>query len=114
MNRWTFTIDGPLRGYRKDVAYSHSRGYKTWKAHVRLLANVAGVPDDPEGLVIRVWLYWAKRTRIDGKNMLGSIEDALWTQDRQLVEGSYRNVWDEGREYAVVVVERDVESGEAK
>lgn len=106
---WTFKVPGPIRGYRKSVAYSHSPEYRMYKQLVRYEANLAGVPDelDPNGLYrVMTEFYWEKKPRIDVSNAHKAIEDALWRRDRRIYQISSWQYADQGHEAVRVKVEK--------
>lgn len=122
MKKVTFTIDGPLMGYRQTTSKSifhpkeraRSQAYGQWKERIRLTAFAAGLPD--LGMALRtspprlsVHVFWVKGVLIDFKNLYGACEDALWYQpqgDRYVKPGKYSDVtWDSGVEKAIVTVE---------
>lgn len=109
MSKWTFTVPGPIKGYRKDVRYSHSHEYKAFKTLVRAQANLAGVPDqlNPDGIYsICTEFYWPKRPRIDISNAHKAIEDGLFTQDRAVHKIAAYHYPHTNREEIHVTVER--------
>jgi len=105
----TFTIPGPLMGYRKDVAYSHGSKYKGYKEAVRLYALGAGLArlKVPPGARARlsVSINWRAKPRIDWDNVVKAISDALWAQDRDTDPGMFEVRRNMGAEYARVVVD---------
>lgn len=101
----TFTIDGPLRGYSVRAGMYHDPAWKAWKQMVRMLANAAGVPETPtETTRISVEIYWKKKARVDGSNVVKLIEDAVFPQDRLLEGGSWFRRLNTGEEKAIVTV----------
>lgn len=103
MLTYSFRVPAVM-GYQKSVAYSHSRAYKSFKFAVRALANSAGVPDlcttDTE---IDVEIFWKKKAKIDGSNVLKAVEDALFAQDRHLARGSWMRFLEQGCEPYLIV-----------
>jgi hypothetical protein len=91
----TFTIPGPLLGYRASVARAHDPKYKAYKEAVRLYALAAGLAELPRDIdkckhpQLSVFIRWRRKARIDWKNVVGAIEDALWAQDRDVDPGSF-------------------------
>jgi hypothetical protein len=122
MKKITFTIDGPLMGYRQTTKKSifhpaeraRSQAYGAWKERVRLTAYAAGLPDLGMALKekpprLSVHVFWKGAVLRDFKNVLGGIEDALWylpQGDKYVKPGKYSDVtWDSGVEKAIVTVE---------
>lgn len=104
MSHATFRVDA-IMGFRKDVAYSHSPAYRNFKLAVRALANSAGVPDlATTNTSIEVEIHWTKRARLDGSNVLKSVEDAIFAQDRHLAASSWARYLGASSEYLVVTV----------
>jgi hypothetical protein len=122
MKKITFTIDGPLMGYRQTTKKSifhpkeraRSQAYGAWKEKVRLLAYAAGLPD--LGMALRekpprlsTHVFWKKGVLRDWKNVHGAVEDSLWylpQGDKYVKPGKYSDVtWDSGVEKAIVTVE---------
>lgn len=107
-NSWTFKVDGPLWGYRQGRAEAFRPERRAFKNRVRLIANLQGIPDvlppRPVHARIIVEIYWKNRARIDGKNILGILEDSLWSQDRLIRFGSYETYENSGEEYVQVFV----------
>ncbi len=118
----TFTIEGPLQGYRQTTKKSilhpkerdRSKAYGAWKEKVLILAIAAGARlkgmatmEDPPRLSVHV--FWKGAPRIDWKNLYGAVEDALWYApqgDRYVKPGKFSDVtWDSGKEEALVTVE---------
>ena len=107
MNIWTFTVDGPLWGYRQGRKEAHRPARVDFKNRVRLLANIEGVPggeDLAENTFLDVRIHWKRTARIDGKNILGLIEDALWTQDRNVAGGLWYMNTLQPREEVIITV----------
>ena len=118
----TFTIDGPLMGYRQTTKKSifhpaereRSKKYGQWKEKVLTLAIAAGARlrgmatmEDPPRLSVHV--FWKGKPLVDWANVYKAVEDACWylpQGDRYVKPGRYSDVtWDSGREEAVVTVE---------
>jgi len=90
------------------MARAHDPRYKAYKRLIRLTANVCGVPDTlstNSRVTVIVNIFWKRRARIDNKNVRGAIEDALWTQDRRILEGYDVAHEHNGIEYATVAVQ---------
>lgn len=117
-----FIIEGPLMGYkqttRKSMFHPNERdrslAYGAFKERVRLMAYQAGMqiigtstPEHPPRLSVHV--FWTGATKIDWKNVYGSVEDAIWhlpQGDRYVRPGKYSDVtWGAPREEAVVTVQ---------
>lgn len=96
-------------GYRKDVAYSHSKGYKGYKRDVQLYALAAGMArlKLPPGArpKLSVFISWRKKARIDWTNVVKALEDSLWPQDRNVDPGTFKVLRGQQVEQAHVVVE---------
>ena len=61
--------------------------YAAYKRRVRLIANVAGVPDEigkDERVKLVLDVCWRKKARADLDNVVKGIMDALWPQDRRV------------------------------
>lgn len=118
----TFTINGPLMGYRQTTKNSifhpkeraRSEAYGVWKENVRILAYAAGLKlsgmaemGKPPRLSVHA--FWAGKPKVDWKNLYGAVEDALWhlpQGDRYVKPGKHNDVtWNSGREEALVTVE---------
>lgn len=88
---WTFNVDEPLVGFTVHAApwTDKAKRYCAFKGKVRLLANVAKVPDEiPAGYraLVSIAVAWKKKARIDLSNILKGIEDGLWVRDRGIGE----------------------------
>lgn len=92
MNKtWTFTVDEPICGFIVHARpwTDKAKRYTAYKARVRLLANVAGVPEEIPAnhrAIVSIAVAWKKRARIDLSNILKAIEDGLWAKDRGIGE----------------------------
>jgi hypothetical protein len=100
-----------LKGYRAGLDKvwdpDEKLAYDRWKGLVRMKANQAGVPEaiTPDmNVFVRVFIGWARAARIDGDNVLKSLVDGLWKQDRALAGGSWERTTDNGEEWAEVEV----------
>lgn len=104
-----FRLPGPLVGYSKKRYESHA--YRMFKQSVYAYALEVGLPPhfqptikDPA--ILSVSIFWKRRPRIDWKNVVGGIEDALFPQDRYVVPGEFSVSWMTSTdEHAVVAVE---------
>ena len=66
-----------------------AKRYVAFKGKVRLLADVAGVPEEiPENhkATVSIGVAWKKKARIDLSNVLKAVEDGLWRRDRGIGE----------------------------
>jgi hypothetical protein len=111
LSRHSFRIDGPLLGYRASARAAFDPRYRGFKNMVRVLADVAGVPynlEKGDKAEVFVKVYWIKKARIDTSNVLKSLEDGLFKQDRGIVAVHCIREEHTGKEYAdvEVVVER--------
>jgi hypothetical protein len=86
-----FTVPGPLYAYRRIKDKGSYKKYGEYKNRVLGLAMEAGwkgradsVPEFPVKLSINV--SWKKNPRIDASNVLKGIEDALFEQDRWILD----------------------------
>jgi hypothetical protein len=101
-------IPGPLKGYlgnRQKFWDKRNQEYSKWKKMVRLLGNERGFPEDiPNDKCAKIFveIFWKKRARIDGKNVLGAIEDALFKRDRRILMGTYHAIEHMEKEVAYV------------
>src|SRR5687768_4555761 len=90
--QWEFIVPGPLLGYRASIRRAFDPKYKAFKERVAWIATGSGVPLhklDPKAsrIELGVYVYWRRTPRIDWKNVYGSIEDALFKQDRLVHPG---------------------------
>jgi hypothetical protein len=98
-------------GYRKDVAYSHSDEYKSYKALIRyaaLGAGLARLPKTIDNVIphLSVFINWRGKARLDWDNVVKAIQDALWRNDRDVDPGSFRVYRNTGSaEYAYVMID---------
>lgn len=109
VSTWSFTVHGPLIGHKCSHVAAVEKSFRSYKRTVRLLANVAGVPDelDPDGVYrVATTIFFTGRARIDAENVRKSIIDALWDRDRRVLEGSYVTRERSNQEMAVVLIER--------
>lgn len=88
---WTFNIDEPLVGFTVHAKpwTDRAKRYVAFKGKVRLLADIAGVPEEiPENhrAIVSIAVAWKKKARIDLSNILKAIEDGLWQRDRGIGE----------------------------
>jgi hypothetical protein len=102
-------VGEPLCGFIAHAApwLKKSKRYVAWKRMVRALANSAGVPDDipaDQAAVLSIAIAWKKRARIDTSNIIKSMEDALFKQDRGIEIVVCERFEHIGREEASVMV----------
>lgn len=117
MKLWTFNVDEPLRGFPAHCQpwSDTAKRYVAFKQTVRLLANVAGIPEViPENhrAMVSIAVAWKKRARIDLSNILKGIEDALWEKDRGIGEIHGVKFQHTGIERVSVTVGFEEEGGE--
>jgi hypothetical protein len=117
MEMWSFEVTEQLQGYvrttqkQKWVDPRYKR-YLGWKGLIRLLANVAGVPDElprDSRAVVSCAVTWNRKARLDGDNFLKGILDSLWRQDRRVMELHYAAFEGAGKERAVITVGLEVD-----
>lgn len=114
MATYTFTVDEPLMGF---IAHAQpwtdkAKRYVGYKGKVRLLATIAGVPDEiPTGYraTVSLAVAWKKKARIDLSNILKAVEDGLFVRDRGIGEIHATKIQHTGMERVSVTVsfERD-------
>jgi hypothetical protein len=107
-----FTVPGPLFPYRRIRDKGRYQPYAQYKNRVLSIAmehgwkgRVASVKDWPVRL--SVIARWKNNPRSDHSNIFKGIEDALFTQDRYVIIGSYCDeLWDTKKpEEAIVILE---------
>lgn len=106
---YAFRVDGPLMGYRASLRRAFDPKWIEFKNRVKLLAFGAGCYGlDPvkEHLWLSVEIFWNKKPRVDWKNIVGGIEDAVFPHDRYVRPGVFSWHMNAGEEYAIVTVER--------
>jgi len=109
MTPWNFTIPGKLWGYKQGRREAFRSERVEFKDKVRLLANVAGVPEvamEGDELFLEVYIRWRLKARIDGVNVYKLIEDSLWRQDRGVAGGRWERRLSQGYESALIIVSR--------
>lgn len=107
MKIWTFTIPGPLWGYRQGRKEAFRPERVAFKNRVRQLANTKGIPgraEEEDNLFLDVRIHWRRKARIDGPNVYKLIEDALWKQDRGVAGGLWLRYLKKPVEEAVITV----------
>ncbi len=108
MREFNFSVDGPLSGFLATFKRSwteEAKHYVAQKSRVRLLANLAGIPDaldNDETAQLILTLHWIRRARIDSVNCYKWIEDGIFTKDRRVLHGSFNAVEFSGTERAHV------------
>jgi Holliday junction resolvase RusA-like endonuclease len=109
MGTWTFTVDEPLMGF---IAHAKpwtdkAKRYVGFKGKVRLLATIAGVPEEiPAGYraKLSIAVAWKKKARVDLSNILKAVEDGLWVRDRGIGEFHATKLQHTGMERVSVTV----------
>jgi len=91
MGTWTFNVDEPLVGFTVHAQpwTDRAKRYVAFKGKVRLLADIARVPEEiPENhrAVVSIAVMWKAKARIDLSNILKAVEDGLWKRDRGIGE----------------------------
>ncbi len=118
MKTWTFTVDEPLVGFTVHAKpwTDRAKRYVAFKGKVRLLADVAGVPEEiPKNhrAVVSLAVAWKKKARIDLSNILKAVEDGLWQRDRGIEEVYAVKFQNTGMErISVTVGMRGIEDGQ--
>jgi Endodeoxyribonuclease RusA len=107
----TFVIDGPLMGYRKDVAYSHSEKYKAYKTYIRYRLLAAGIARAPKWIddvipKLSVAIQWKKKARIDWDNVVKAVSDAIWKNDRNVDPDLFMVIRNSGKPESALVTIR--------
>ncbi len=101
-------VEAPILGYRASLRRTHDPRYKAFKHRVRSLADAEGIPDDlghNDEARMDIVICWKKRARIDGKNVLGAIEDSIFRRDRRVLRGSYHAMENVNVESVRVILE---------
>jgi hypothetical protein len=97
---------GFLATYRRPWTKEAKR-YCGFKGKVRLLATVAGIPDDlsrDSRASIDLRVTWKKRARVDTVNVYKAIEDSIFHSDRRVLAGTFNAAEHTGKEAAFVTV----------
>ena len=104
-----FTITRPLYAYRRVKDKGRYKPYQEYKNRVLGLAMEAGwrgrvdsVPEFPVKLSANV--FWRKNPRMDASNFIKGVEDALFSQDRWILDLHVVMFPNHGEESAVVEV----------
>lgn len=110
---WVFKLEAPLHGFTISTGRSlwtkRAKAYAAWKEYVRLTANAAKVPQEipeDERFGVRVLIYWNKKARVDGDNILKGATDSLFARDRRVSSGAYQSLEHTGVEKCEVGVWR--------
>lgn len=96
MKTYSFEIPEPLMGFLATYKASwtdQAKRYVAFKNKVRLLANVAGIPDELDSsstAEISLSIHWKKKARVDSVNVYKAIEDGIFKRDRRVLHGSFR------------------------
>jgi hypothetical protein len=110
VSEWTFTVDEPLMGFLasyKRPWTKEAKRYCGFKGKVRLLATIAGVPDElsqDQRASITIHVTWKKRARVDTVNVYKALEDSVFHKDRRVLDGAFGAAEHTGKESAVVLV----------
>tara|TARA_A100001037_G_C14808423_1_gene482118 strand:+ start:335 stop:619 length:285 start_codon:yes stop_codon:yes gene_type:complete len=75
---------------------------------VRLIANQHDVPhaiSPKQSVTVGIWVSWVKRQRVDLDNIVKSVLDALWTNDRRVLCIQAQSTEQTGEESAIIHVE---------
>lgn len=116
MKLYTFTVDEPIVGFPvhakpwSDIA----KRYCAFKGKVRLLANVASVPEEiPKNhrAIISICVAWKKKARIDLSNIQKAVEDGLFLRDRGIGEIHATRIQHTGIERVSITVGFEEEGG---
>lgn len=91
---WDFIVLGPLVGavrttQRAKWVDPRYQRYAVFKMLIRALADKAGVPSEiPSGhwATVSINVLWLKGARCDLDNLVKSVLDGLWKQDRMVLE----------------------------
>lgn len=109
----SFTIPGPLVGavrttQRQKFVDPRYHKYARFKTLVRLLANQHDIPHSirpTESFAVGIWVSWVKRQRVDLDNVVKSVLDALWANDRRVLCIQAESSEQTGQESAIIQVE---------
>lgn len=94
MRQFTVYVDEKIgiRGYIASISSPRRKGYESWKRAVRYLANLRGLPSEAtkwQKPHLHVQVYWKRDARMDTVNVYKACEDALFSQDRAVLAGSF-------------------------
>ena len=110
METWSFEVTEPLMGFLasyKRPWTKEAKRYCGFKGKVRLLATVAGVPDElaqDSRATIDLRVTWKRRARVDTVNVYKALEDSIFLKDRRVLNGSFHAKEHAGEEIAFVTV----------
>lgn len=112
---WQFEVDGPLKGFIVNARpwSMVAKDYCAFKSRVRLLANVAGVPDEiPAGYraAIHLDVSWKMLAKIDLDNLQKAATDSIFKKDRRVGEIHAIRRLNTGQEKMVITVRLGAES----
>ena len=104
---WILNIDGPIVPYvrttqRQKWVDPRYKRYAAWKSSVRLLATIARWPEEldrKKDYEIAVKVYWKARARADIDNCCKAAMDALFKQDRRILQLTAESVEYTGEEH---------------
>lgn len=109
---WTFTLTEIVpyvRTTRNSTWTKRYQKYSAWKGMARCVANAVGVPSellDPARYSVSCVVVWRKKPRADIDNAgVKNILDALWTQDRRVMEVHAKAIENAGIDEIKVTVE---------
>lgn len=111
LKRISFRVEAPILGYRASTKRAFDPKYKEYKNRVLIEAMAVGyvgkcvaLKEAPPFLAVKV--YWKKNPRIDFKNVYGSVEDGLFSEDSYVLPGPDSGVWwDHGEEFIEVFLD---------
>jgi len=90
---YVFSVENPMGAVRttqrQKLVDPRAKRYEAYKRRVRLVANLAGVPDEigkDERAVVEIEVCWEKLPKCDLDNAVKGLLDALWKQDRRVKE----------------------------
>ena len=109
---WQFEIEGPLVAAvrttsRQKWVCPRWKKYVAFKERVRLIASSKGIPEVLEKndeVRVEIDVRWRLRARADGDNIIKGIIDAIFFQDRRVLDILYGSQEHEGCEGATVKV----------
>ena len=91
--RFDFVVPGPLVGavrttQRAKFVDPNYKRYAAFKNHLRICADLVEVPCELEprdSVSVEIQASWKKRQRIDLDNVVKSVLDGLWRNDRRVI-----------------------------
>lgn len=110
MGEWTFQVDEPLMGFLasyKRPWTKEAKRYSGFKGKVRLLATIAGIPEElskDSRAFIELFVTWRRRARVDTVNVYKAVEDSIFHRDRRVLSGTFAASEHTGKESASVRV----------